>query len=565
MFLKKLTIENGESIIREISFKKGINLIVDEGTTDNKESGNNVGKTTVLRLIDFCLGGKGDNIYKDSEFKKKGSNATVENFLKNNNIIVTLVLKENLEDEKSSEIIIKRNFLSRNGKIQEINGKSYKNGDFTMQLSKLIFKSELDKPTFRQIISKNIRDEKNRLQNTLKVLHQTTKQEEYEALFFFWLGITVDSFAKKQELLTNLRIENVLHKQLSENSSLSQIEQSLIVINDNIEDFEKEKNRFAVDETYEDDLKNLNAVKSKLNRQSTRISQIELRKELILESKKELEREVSNVNVDLIKSLYKEANSLIPDLQKSFEDTLAFHNQMIFEKSKFIESELPQIESNLKKNNDSLNELLSLEKKLSIKLYKAGAIETLQIVVRKLNQAYEQKGQYEELQKLLKNSLAKIKDYEDELAKINKGIDSHAYLLNKKIEKFNKHFTHISSKLYDEQFILSHTKNSKSYELNIATIEGNLGTGKKKGEMLAFDLAYILFADELDIKCLHFILHDQIETVHDNQINNLLTDIIKKVNCQLILPVLRDKLPSEIDVSNFEVLSLSQNSKFFKV
>ena len=60
MFLKRLDIQNNDSIIRSINFHKGINLIIDETqTSDKKESGNNVGKTTVLRLIDFCLGGKG--------------------------------------------------------------------------------------------------------------------------------------------------------------------------------------------------------------------------------------------------------------------------------------------------------------------------------------------------------------------------------------------------------------------------------------------------------------------------------------------------------------------------
>ena len=82
MFLKNLKIENTGHVIRDISFHKGINLIIDETKTEDKrESGNNVGKTTVLRLIDFCLGGKGDNIYKDTEFKSK-STTQIEKFLK---------------------------------------------------------------------------------------------------------------------------------------------------------------------------------------------------------------------------------------------------------------------------------------------------------------------------------------------------------------------------------------------------------------------------------------------------------------------------------------------------
>jgi uncharacterized protein YydD (DUF2326 family) len=161
MFLKSLTIDNRGDIVRKISFHKGINLIVDEtSTTNRKESGNNVGKTTVLRLIDFCLGGKGENIYKDPEFKDKGSNSIVKEHLINKNVTITLVLKEDLEVQSSEEIIIRRNFLSRKEKVQEINEKTFNNNEFLIELKRLIFKSTENKPSFRQIISKNIRDEK---------------------------------------------------------------------------------------------------------------------------------------------------------------------------------------------------------------------------------------------------------------------------------------------------------------------------------------------------------------------------------------------------------------------
>ena len=127
MFLKRLDIHNNDSIIRSINFHKGINLIIDETqTSDKKESGNNVGKTTVLRLIDYCFGSKGNNIYEDTEFKSK-SNTQIKRFLKDNNIIISLTLKEDLEDASSSEIVIRRNFLSYSEKIQEINGENYTN------------------------------------------------------------------------------------------------------------------------------------------------------------------------------------------------------------------------------------------------------------------------------------------------------------------------------------------------------------------------------------------------------------------------------------------------------
>ena len=98
MFLKSLTIQNKNTIIREINFHKGLNFIVDETPEYQQRTGNNVGKTTVLRLVDYCFGSDGKNIYKYTEYQKQ-PNTIVENFLKENNIIITIVLSENLDDE----------------------------------------------------------------------------------------------------------------------------------------------------------------------------------------------------------------------------------------------------------------------------------------------------------------------------------------------------------------------------------------------------------------------------------------------------------------------------------
>ena len=120
--------------------------------------------------------------------------------------------------------------------------------------------------------------------------------------------------------------------------------------------------------------------------------------------------------------------------------------------------------------------------------------------------------------------------------------------------------------LNDELSIIQqkYLKNEKGYELIVTNLEGNPSTGKKKGQIAAFDFAYIQFADKLDIGCLHFIMHDQLETIHDNQLNTIV-EVANGINSQYIVPILRDKIPSNIDISEFEVLSLSQDDKLFKI
>ena len=563
MFLKSLTIQNNNTIIREINFHKGLNFIVDETPDNQQQTGNNVGKTTVLRLVDYCFGSDGKNIYKDTEFQKQ-PNTIIENFLKENNITVSIVLSENLDDENCREIEIKRNFQQRKKKIQEVNGETIAEKDFDDTLKRLIFDTEVDKPTFRQIISKNIRDEKNKMRNILKVLNSFTKFEEYEALYLFWLGLEFSNLGEKQQLIDKKKAEERLQKHLLKTSNLPLIEQVLVVINSKIEELDSKKNTFNINENYSEDIEALNQIKYQLNKLTSELGSLEMRKDLIIESKDDLEKEISQVDVSQIKMLYEKAKSLIQTVQVSFEDTLKFHNDLISEKLKYITKELPDLQKKISKINSEIYNLRIHEKVLTEKLQKKGIVDELEEIVKELNAQYERKGKLEQQKQMWEESNKQLQLVNSDLQTIDANIDSKDALINNRITEFNKFFTAMSDKLYGESYLLSPIKNNKGYDLSISNIDGNPSTGKKKGQISAFDFAYIQFADSLGIKCLHFIMHDQLENIHDNQLNTVF-EVANTNNCQYIVPILRDKIPSNVDVDTFEVLSLSQDEKLFRI
>ena len=561
MFLKSLTIQNEEEVIRHIPFHKGINLIVDETKSEDKtESGNSVGKTTVLRLIDFCLAGDGKNIYTDSEFKT--TNTKVENFLKKNNIIIKLILVNDINNLSSSEIVIEKNFLSRKNKIQKINGIKKKDDEFSKELKELIFKTSSKHPTFKQLKSKNIRDEKNKIEQTIRVLNPFTKDVEYEALHLFWFGVDVD--LSKEKLVREKKLEERLQSRLRRDSNLSQIKQSLIIVDEEIKKLNKKRNDFKLNKDYESDLQKLNSIKSGINIVFNRLSHLRMRVELIEESKKDLENNIATADTQKIKTLYEKAQVLVPNIQKTFEETLKFHNDMIRQKLKFITEDLPQLHKKISKEEFSLNLLLKKEKQLSDKLEQAGFVEGLESIVSELNVLHERKGTLEEQKNLWKKTLSNLKGIKEKLKLINEEIDDKDNLIQQSIAKFNSYFSDISNRLYGVRSLLSAEKVHDVYKFEIGNIEGNPGTGGKKNQMASFDLAYINFADRNAIPCLHFVLQDQIENVHANQISNLLTKIVNEINCQYVLPVLRDKLPQDIDIREMEILSLSQDDKLFK-
>lgn len=566
MFLKQVIIQNKNIIIRDIHFHKGINLIVDETPVGSSQqaTGNNVGKTTVLRLVDYCFGANGKNIYQDTEFKKQ-PNTIIETFLKDNEIIITVILVDNLEEAANHQVIIRKNFLSRNKKLQEINGVNIvSDKEFDKALKKEIFKSKVDKPTFKQIISKNIRDEKNKMANIVKVLNSFTRTEEYEALYLFWLGINTDSHSQKELLSKEKTREENFQKRLKKDGELSLIEQQLILLNEKIEELNKRKNKFNLNENYVADVDKLNEIKFKLNRSSTELSRLEIRKDLINESKEDLEQEYTQIDTTQIKSLYEKAKSLISNIQVSFEDTVKFHNDLISEKLEYIIKELPEIDQKIRKIKSDIIVLRRAEDTLTETLNKSALVEDFEKTILDLNRQFERKGNLEEQKRLWLYSQEKLTGIDDSLNAINEGISSKDTQIQSRITEFNRYFSIMSNRLYGETYLLSSQKNEKGYELIVTNLEGNPSTGKKKGQIAAFDFSYIEFADSLDIECLHFIMHDQLETIHDNQLNTIV-EVSNSINGQYIVPILRDKIPSNIDISEFEVLSLSQDNKLFRI
>lgn len=219
MFIEKLEISTKNQIIREMNFHRGMNLIIDNTPlTDNlKLTGNNVGKTTVLKLIYFCLGGEGKDIYTDEENKNKVYEE-VKSFLINHEVLVTLTLTKEFNIENKERLVIERNFLSGKNAIRKINGKSMAKKDFENELLAKIFPEHKDeKPSFKQIISHNIRYNDNSINKTLKTLSSFTSDVEYETLYLYLLGCGFDSGAKKQALTYQMNQEIAYKERIEKN------------------------------------------------------------------------------------------------------------------------------------------------------------------------------------------------------------------------------------------------------------------------------------------------------------------------------------------------------------
>lgn len=575
MFIRSLKISSGEIIIREMSFKKGINLIVDEtpivdeNLDNEKKTGNNVGKTTVLKLIDFCLGAKAKSIYSDTDSGKQ-IYTIVKDYLVDNDVLITLILTEDLDNDNANNIIIEKNFLSRKKLIRKINGKQKTEDEFELELKKLILNNtKVSKPSFRQIISHNIRYKDNSINNTLKNLDNFTSDAEYEALYLFLLGCVFEEGEEKQQILTKIKQETLYKDRLEKQQTKTAYEAALSLINDEISELNIRKSNLNINENFENDLDELNNTKYKINKLSSELSNLNIRENLILESREELNKNVCNIDLQQLRLLYNQAMARIENIQKTFEDLVNYHNTMVFEKIKFIEKDLPLLEKEIENKNLELEDLLRIEKNLSKIIAKSDSFKELENLIGEINEKYRQKGEYENIISQLKEVEDSIDNYNKELDSIDDKIFSEDFEKNVKeqINKFNRYFSSVSNSLYGEKYAIKYDiiENKKKQKLyRFSSFNANLSSGKKQGEILCFDIAYIMFADSLGIPCLHFLLNDKKELMHDNQLLKV-SEYIKNKNIQLVISILKDKLPPKLKDERYYLVSLSQDEKLFKI
>ena len=567
MYLSKLTISSPGKVIRDIEFHKGLNLIVDETPENTTGTGNNVGKTTVLRLIDYCLGGDVDGIYRNPENKHE-SYALVKDFLISNNVIVTLILVDDL-DMPSKKVVIERDFKMGRSSLIRINGKNVTRKDFVDELESAIFPEvKTETPSFRQIIAHNIRIDNLRLENTLKTLTMG-KNEEYEALYLFMFGCPNDSAARKTQLAQELDTEKKYKRRMERNRSKNEYKAALSVIESDIEKLVERKDNLNINENLQLDINSLNALRAQINKVTSRTSLLSLRRELINETVESFDKQNFGEDVVQLEMIYKQASAYVPKMQRTFKELVDFHNTMLENKKAFVVQELPSIQEEIESLSVELERLKQKETIMAEKVLKSDTYEELEDIIVQLSELSRRKGEFESYISQIESAEKAIKEKCEEMKKIDDGLFTadFAQRLETQRDKFNKIFSEVSHEIYDEQYIISYDvdtqKGKQLYKFHITDV-ANFSSGKKQGEISCFDIAYTVFADQESIPCLHFILNDKKELVHGNQLNKF-AEAVNKYNVQFVCSMLYDKLPPVLRKDEHVVVRLSQDSKLFRI
>ncbi|MDP7979906.1 DUF2326 domain-containing protein [Bacillus sp. WLY-B-L8] len=568
MLIKKLIVRKTHpnyEIIREIDFNlKGLSLIVDNTSDLAEDSGNNVGKTTAIKIIDLCLGGKSvKSLYYDSDTKSE--NTEIKLFLNENKVEAELILI----DSRENKVSIIRQLFTRGKKF--INGVPEVEKDFWFELKKILFNSCEEHPTLRQLIPKFVRVDDTTSGNMIKYLPGSNFNTTYDTIYLFLLDILKDELLNKKDNLSTQLQECEKKLKFYEKdvniSSLDSLKQRKELIEDELTILIIKRRELDYMETYKEELQKKRELTAKINELEEYIQLIEFDISSIHKSIVKLKNEKSNVNAQQIRQLYNEARVYIDNLEKTYEEVLIFHNTMIQNRIDFIANQLDSKKDDLAEVLKIRDILLEEKKQITIDILDEGLLDELNVMNTKIEFLNIEIGGIEQSLKILEGAERERTSLVSQIKEVNKQMNPD--IINEKIKVFNKYFSLYCEKLYGEKYLFVYNNNwkeQKKFPVSLDSFKGNVGTGMKKGVIVAFDLAYMKYAEVMDISAPQFVIHDKLENTHINQLKTIF-ELCQEINGQYIIPILRervDKLDANV-IEKAKVLELSMDNKFFKV
>ena len=568
MRIEKLIVRKtkpSDEIIREIKFRaKGLNLIVDDTPEAERESGNSVGKSTAIKIIDLCLGAKSPReLYYDSDTRSE--NEEIKDFIQENKVQAELVLL----DDSGHRLIIKRDLFPRGKKY--IFDTVYNEIDFWNELKRRIFGLEEEKPTFRQMIPKFIRLENTAEDRMIKYLPMMTTNDTYDLVYCFLFQIYSDKLiSRRGEISEKLSACQKTVQALEKSKSivsLSVLKQSLEIVNDDLEKLEENRKKLSYMEKYRARLDSKRQITSQINELQEEMQFLQFEIDTIDKSISKLTKERREIDVTVLSSIYEEAQCYLPDLQKSFEDMISFHNSMIQNRIDFISSQLAPKKQMFNEKSMLLDKLLEEREKETIEALDEGLLDELNLLNKQIEELSLRKGEIQQSINLLEEQESIRNELMKELADIETKMESDG--IEEKIKRFNQIFADYCEKLYGEKYLLAYNANWKEegkFPITIASLGGQIGTGKKKAVIVAYDLAYMQYSISEGITVPKFVIHDKMENTHINQLRTIF-QMCDSIEGQYIIPILRERVDKIDDeyIQKAKILELSSADKFFGV
>lgn len=551
MRLKRMVIasENPAEQIRDVAFNaEGLSLIVD---LDSKEgnSGNNIGKSTFAKIIDLCLGAESvKTIYHDVETK---DDDLVKSHLNNARVYAVLTVA----DGKGREHNLRRD-LWEGGKCQ-LDGTTFeKKKDYREKIKAIAFPDASDALTLRQIMPFFLRLEntQNYIFEYLGTYHRSI---EYRQYYDYLIG--AKSASELLDLSSEIKRKEDQNSKILRRYGIREIGQLDKLIESARKEAEEKQKEFKSDDVvlgFAHDEGNA-SLEEDLNAKTQRVSdtkgEIAFLKEKVSHERDTIEK----IDRQALRLLYEDGRMFVKDMNKDFDEFVAFHQEMTRKRLDGFEARIHALEERLMKEEKELTEARKsyasrfVDYKFDLNGKENDNLREIIDVCYRLKSLENDRKAYENNKEDISRKQAELNEIQLEKKKLKE---------RRKI--LNSAFRDITTRVFGAPFELEFTKDLGAFPIKCSG--GNKGAGDRKTIVACFVFSMMKLYEKEKREMPFFFVQDQMEGVSLANLEKLEKEA-KSARCQYIIPILSDRARSLGDLDKKKVLALSQKDKLFKL
>ena len=564
MSMKLVKLYCSDSRFRTIQFNAGLNVVFGKvcKRSDTHKDSHNLGKSTLIELLDFMFLKKIDKGYFLRRYKSKfvhhkfyleielndrtylticrGVSSDTKIAFKNSQADITCNLQTTWDEEN---LPLEKSVAYLNEKLQ-----------FNV----------MPKWSYRKMLSFFLRTQQD-YHDVFQLSKFTSgSHKDWKPMVFDLLGYNGDVLTKKYEQEQRLIDLQKLAKSIAAETAVDATEYDKVHSSLELKKQEKERLGTEIDAFNfytEERLINKSLVES-IERNIADLNSREYTLSYELDGMKQSLANIPTFDIEQLKELYHEINVYFPQsIVRSYEELLDFNIKVTKERNKYLNEQIDRIEGELREirkqlheyddeRNKALSTLQNQDTFYKFKTYQAklsaleGDIARLEMQLKNMDQVSTLVEKEDDLRNEIKESTKEV-----QIQVRQKDVEISASIKRKFNEIFSYVFN-VSALLY----VSINTNGNVDFNADVAPSDDeeataeSLGNTYKKMLCAAFDLAVL--ATYSSKSFYQFVYHDGILEGLDNRKKQLYVDIVKRYcdnyGIQYIFSTIEDDLPSSI-------------------